>query len=316
MKPRALGWVTLAALVAATSPVVAKPLPKGMKVFLKKGKPFVSKDGVTAQLQDNWNAWEDLKAELSDDGKLLLLPHAECGMDADAFEEMGSEAPSIAMTLVDAKLANAKGMALHVKKKYADAATLFEQAVKLDPATPVFATNWLSALVMGGQVDAANKLLEGGLGKDQIAWYAWRLGVDPELAKLKDQPGAKKFRADKPGTLTSKKLTVAVSPLGVAAVETTDNFGSFVSFVQLSSGTETLRLPMKQKKAIDQILASMAFVNKAPLKWGDEADAKLLEKYEGDAKGAADLGTHVLYIYRGAGCDVSEIDFHATTLAK
>lgn len=56
MRASVVGGVVLSLVLGVQLHVVAaKPLPASMKVFVKKGKPFLTTDKVTVQLVDNWN---------------------------------------------------------------------------------------------------------------------------------------------------------------------------------------------------------------------------------------------------------------------
>jgi hypothetical protein len=308
--------IALAMLVAGPA-ALAAPLPASMKVSLRKGKPHLTVDSVTVLLVDSFDEWEDLSAELDGDGSLLLR-RAICSMPLDDNDEP----IRITSSQLAARIANAQGMALHLKKKYADAATRFEQAQRDAPDVPVYATNRLSALVMSDAVDRANELLEGGMGSEHGAWFAWRLAVDPELKKLRTLAGARRFRADRPGKLTLKRLSAQQaggSPLGVAAVRTTDSRGgSFVSFVHLTSGVETLRLPVKtaaHKKVVDGLFATMGFELAAKKLATGDALGALTREDDGDLKGAIEIGGRLVTVRRTGGCDVTEYDHHAAAQA-
>jgi len=298
---------------ALASVATAKPLPSGMSISLKKGKPFLTMQGVTVQLEENLETWSDVKAELSDDDKELQVWSARCGMELDPEERP----LKLSLAVVGAKIANAKGAALQTKKKFGDSAKLFEQAWKADASSPVYATNYLAALSMGKQVDQASKFLESGIAKDFIAWFGWRLAVDPALRAVAATDAGKAFRAPKAGKLSVKKLGEggAVSPLGVAAMTTVDSSKNvYLSFVQLSSGRETLRLPIKttaQIQQADKVLQAMGF-EASPNRRVLHSDAKKLASTAdaADIKAAVDLGTDVIYMYRTAGCDAAEFEGH------
>ncbi len=294
----------------------AKPLPSGMTVTLEKGKPFLKQLSLSVQLVENWEPWSEVKAELSDDGKQLELWSARCGMALDP-EETPRRIP---LEIVAAKLANAKGLALRAKKKYADAAASFEQAWKNDPASPAYATNYLAALAMSRKADAASKLLESGMASDFIAWFAYKLAVDPELKAVAATEAGKALRTPKPTKLTVKKLGdgAATSPLGVAAIATADsNKNLYLSFVQLASGTETMRLPIKTSAQIaqaDKVLQVMGFeaAPSARVK-GDAATKLAATAGNADITAAVDLGSDVLYVQRTGGCEAGEYDWHAAS---
>jgi hypothetical protein len=293
----------------------AKPLPETIKLSLKKGKPYVTSQGVTVQLLDNRSDWSALDAELSDDGKAMLVWGARCGMELDK-EEVPQRIP---MVIVDAKLDNAKGLALQAKRKYADAAKLFEQAWARDSDSPSYGTNLLAALVMSGGRERATKLLEEMLVGDHLAWFAMRLGVDPQLKKLDREPAAKAFRTEKPSKLTQKKLgdAIAESSFGFAAVRTSDSAGTkYISIVHMKTGKESLRLPLKtalEQRTADSLLASMGFVVlEGRPGWSDEAKTRAMKAAPGgELKLAADFGNHLIYVHRTTGCADTEFELHA-----
>jgi hypothetical protein len=313
-----VAWVVgLLAATAATAE--AKPLPADMKLSLKKGKPYATSQGVTVQLLENRSEWTAVEAELSDDGKQLLVWGARCGMELDK-EEVPQR---ISMFLVDAKLFNAKGLALQAKRKYADAAKLFEQAWARDSESPSYATNLLSALAMSGSRDLATRILQDGVAGEHFAWFALRLGIDPQLKKLNGEPSAKAFRAEKPSRLTQKKLAdgFAHSPLGFFALKTSDSSGAkFMSFVRTKTGKEALRLPLKtgaDQRSADVLLSSMGF-ELSPTKpaWSDDAKMRALKVSPGlDLRTAADLGEYLVYVHRTTGCSDADFELHAGTVA-
>src|SRR5689334_9839641 len=105
-------------VVASTSLVAAKPLPKGMTVTLVKERRFVSRDGVTVPLSGEHSKISKLKsAELSDDGKEILAKVLVC----DGMMDDGSEPEHYSVAVVDARIENVIGMGFHNKKQYADA---------------------------------------------------------------------------------------------------------------------------------------------------------------------------------------------------
>jgi len=297
--------VTMVLVLAGTA--AAKPLPANMKVTLKKGTPTISIDGTSVTLYDGYSQPAAISAELSDDGKAIVLKMDTCGMGLE-FDEEGTSVP---LSVIEARIDNAKGMKLHVKKKYADAAKLFASAVTKDPTEPLYATNLLSAQAMGAMLDDADKTLAAG--KKHVGWFAWRLGVDPELKALKGRPSTAPFIATKPGTAKVKQLladVVAVSPLGVAAVRTytIDHSSSYVSFVELSTGAESLRLPVggKSTKEIETLMTSLGMVKGAKLEYEPDGLPSDI-----DAKAAAKVGKQWVFTTRTGGCDVSDFEVRA-----
>lgn len=308
---RSVSVVLVAGVMISTAE--AKPLPSGMAVTLKNGKPFLSQLSVSVQLLDNWEPWTDLKVAVSDDDKQLELWSARCGMTLDP-EETPRRIP---LAVVGAKLANARATALRTKNKYADAARLFEEAWKADPSSPSYATSYLAALARSHQTGEATKLLDGGIAADFTAWFAYRLAVDPDLKALAATEAGKALRAAKPSKLTVKKLGdgAATSPLGVAAIATADsNKNLYVSFVQLKTGSETMRLPIKtsaQIRQVDKLLQVMGFEPAPAKRVTADAARKLAAAAAADVIAAVDLGTDVLYVYRTGGCEAGEYDGHA-----
>lgn len=258
-----LAWLLVPALASA------RPLPAGMKVSLAKGAVMVARDGVTVKVAA---ATSLTGAELSEDGKVLVI--------------RANERIEIPLAKVEARLVNGRGMALHAKKKFAEAAPHFARAAQLDPATPMYATNLLSAQSMGGTLDEADRTL-ATYGKRAAPWFAWRLVVDPELAAVAGRASAKFGPV---GKATSRLVdAIAYSPLGYAASEVFSNASmgdgsggsdTELAIVDLTSGAEVLRLPAehtcgegegagcekaqapitaKQRKVADAVLARLGF---------------------------------------------------------
>ena len=204
------------ALALAAEAVEAKPLPPGMKVSLKKEKLYVSQGGVTVPMRDEESALADpvseyTGAELSEDGTEIVVAATSCRGSEDGLH--------ISLASVNARFENVRGMKLHLKKKYADAIPHFAAAAKADPATPVYATNLLSAQSMAKLLDDADATLATYAPKHR-AWFAWRLAVDKELANVRTRPGARALLPVKPSTLEIDPMgdAVAVSPAGLVAV--------------------------------------------------------------------------------------------------
>lgn len=250
-----LPLVVLASL-AAPSLAAAKPLPPDLKVAVVKGKVVVTRGGVSVPLFDSRFATTKLlSAELSEDGKQLAIKRIEC----DGANGDGSEAELYPLTEVEARLENTLGMQLHLKKKYADAITHFAIAAKDDPATPVYATNLLSALSMGGKLGDADQTI-ASYAKQNVAWFAWRLEVDSDLKALRGRPSTK-LNAGKRGTAKGRLAdTIAYSPLGLVASEVTidmwdgipDGSAKYeLEIVDVATGKMLLRLPTETTCAVD-----------------------------------------------------------------
>ncbi len=244
MRTLLVASVLLAGHVAA-----AGPLPKGLKVFVKDQRLTVSRDGVTLPMVDP--AVQDAKgfgavkgAQLSADGKTILVDVETCSGDEDPFE--------VSIASIDARFANRRGMQLHQKKKFADAIPHFVAAVEADRDQPVYATNLLSAQAMARRLDDADKTLTT-YGPAHRGWFAWRLAVDPELASMVIRPAARALVASAPTKLTYKGLgdSIAISPRGLVAVSEWTFYGgpgapggSDLALYDLASGREELRLPI------------------------------------------------------------------------
>ncbi len=207
----------------ASSLALAKPLPKGMKVFSKADKLYVELKGMTVAMLDSEAAAAHIfgkvqSAELSDDGKQIVVKVEDCSM-GDPDE--GIEFP---LATIEARVENILGMKLHVKKQYAEAIPHFVTAVKQDPGTPMYATNLLAAQAMAKLFDDADKTLAAS-GPLNPAYFGWRLIVDPELVGLRGRPSTRTFVPEKPSTLTWANLGVATNPLGLIAVSEWSFYG-------------------------------------------------------------------------------------------
>lgn len=223
MRIRIARVVALLVVVIGAAPVEARPLPTGMKVFSKDQTLFVTRDGLTLPLVDPdvqaRNTFGDVKGvELSADGTQLLVQVERCSAAEEPF--------AVPLVAVEARFENARGMAAHVKKQYADAIAHFTIAARKDPDHPVYATNLVSAQSMAKQLDDADRTL-AAYGAKHVAWFAWRLAVDPELANVAGRAAAKALVAARPGKLRYRGLAdaIAVSPLGLVAVREWTFFG-------------------------------------------------------------------------------------------
>ncbi|MFN0247540.1 MAG: hypothetical protein ACKV2T_11690 [Kofleriaceae bacterium] len=263
----------------------AKPLPAGLEIKLVKGKIIAKRGTTTVSLGSTPKL---LGAELSADGKNIVIKRPG---DIDAGEDPEVE-ETLALAGVEARLANATGMAFQVKKKHADAVGPFTLAVQHDPQ-PIYITNLLSALGMGKQLDEADKVIAAH-GKRIAPWLAWRLAVDKELAALVDRPGTKALfpGGGKATSALRDKEHVAYSAAGFAAVEVYTGLTMgmpgestrALAIVNLTTGEEVLRLdtdttcapPCKQSKynaankkrrtIADNVLARLGFqINAEPL---------------------------------------------------
>jgi hypothetical protein len=301
--------IALVALVANTAD--AKPLPAGLEIKLVKGK-IMAKRGATSVAIGSTTKL--LGAELSADGKAIVIKRPG---DVDVGEDPEVE-EKFALAGVEARLANATGMAFQVKKKYADAVGPFTLAVQHDPE-PVYVTNLLSALGMGKQLDEADKVIAAH-GKRIAPWLAWRLAVDKELAALVDRPSTKALfpGGGKATSALRDEKRVAYSAAGFAAVEvytglTMGEPGDStraLAIVNLTTGEEVLRLdtdttcapPCKQSRyaaankkrraVVDKVLVQLGFqVSAEPLVDTDDRDASTTAK---DGRKLADDGTAIL----------------------
>jgi len=235
-------WTQLLVICLWWSAATAKPLPAGYKVSLVKKQVMITHDGVSVLLI-NGVFGKLAGAELSDDGKTIVVK-AQCTDEQPEPEE-------VELAEVDAQIENMIGMSFHTKKKYDDAIKHFTLAAQKAPGTPLYATNLLSAQSMGGKLDDADKTI-ATYGKKNVAWFAWRLAVDPDLKALKGRPGAK-LDAPKRGTATSKlDGKIAYSPLGLVASEVSINMWdgipdgsgeSELEIVDIATGKELLHLP-------------------------------------------------------------------------
>jgi hypothetical protein len=256
------------ALLCVSTVASAKPLPDGMKVTLVKKRLMVSKDGLSVPLEDSKLPNDKLiSAELSADGKTIVVKRARC----DGMFDSSEDGDTFPLAAAEARLENTAGMKLHTKKKYAEAAKHFAIAAQKDPATPLYATNLLSAQAMGKMFDDADKTI-ATYGKSQIPWFAWRLAVDPELKALKGRPAAKLGPAARGKAKGSLRDKLAYSPLGLVATEVLvglyDGDGdpgplpSDLVIAAIGSDAELLRLSTSGKagrKAADALLAELGF---------------------------------------------------------
>jgi hypothetical protein len=297
----------LAAALAATADADAKPLPRGMKVFVKDQRLLVSQQGITVPMVDDdqqaAEMFDHVKgATLSDDGATILVAVDSCAGGSDG------EPTEVSLASVEARFENVLGMRAHLEKKYDDAIAHFTIAAQKDADHPVYATNLLSAQSLAKKLDDAARTL-ASYGAKHPGWFAWRLAVDPELANVVGLPAAKPFVA-KPSKLAYQALgdDVAVSPIGLVAVSEFSFFGGpgapggeDLAIYEPGSATPVVRLPVialddacggdpemgevapctkpqlartaAHRRAADRVLAALGF-GKQPTAWVDPDDGQ------------------------------------------
>lgn len=208
-------WLTV---MLGTQVASAKPLPPDWKVTVAKGRLMATHAGTSVRIDSSSAKIEKLLGvELSADGTAIEARVQQCGSAKDPSDEPWIERQPLAA--IEAAIENKLGMALHLKKKYAEAIPHFALAAQKAPSTWLYATNLLSAQAMGGKLDDADKTIATYGMKAGRPWFLWRLAVDPELKALRDRPGAK-LAAAKPGTAKGDLHDkIAYSPLGFAATE-------------------------------------------------------------------------------------------------
>jgi hypothetical protein len=204
--------VILAVLVGGGTRVHAKPLPGGMKVVTKLGRPYIQQGSTTVALRDDDLAdYEKIvKTELAADGKTVVVTATRCSGTLAADET------KVPLATIQARLDNAAGLVAMGKKSYATAIAKFGSAAQKDPETAMYATNLLAAQVLGKKLDLAAQTLAMQGAKNPV-WFAWQLASDPQLAGIKDHKRAKALYATTAGTATLAKLgdrDIAVSDVG------------------------------------------------------------------------------------------------------
>jgi len=230
---------------AGPKPAKPKPLPGGMKVIAKLGKPYVQQGQTLVALRDDEASdYEKIaKAVLSPDGKTVEVTSTRC--KGEAVDEV----TKVPLSKIQARFDNAAGLVAHGKKQYAVAITKFGAAVQKDPETPMYATNLLAAQLLGKKAALAGQTL-AIQGRKNTVWFAWRIAVDADLAGATALKGAVDLISPKPGTATLAKLTdqdLATTTLGggMAALRTSSSSTtSDIDVVSLSNGKLLARLPL------------------------------------------------------------------------
>jgi hypothetical protein len=239
------GLVVIGVLFAGTA--VGKPLPGGMKVVIKEGRPYVQQGQVTVPLRDDDAADYEkaTKGELDADGKTVVVTATRCK------GALTDDVTRVPLTKVQARLDAAAALAALGRKRYADAVTKLTAATQKDPETWQYATSLLAAQLLAKKTDAAGQTLAGGIRRNPV-WFAWRLGVEAELAAARTHKRAKDLDAGTPGTAT-------VGTLGDHDIATTQGGGGIVAmrtasvgspgtsevdFVGLASGKRLARMPL------------------------------------------------------------------------
>lgn len=241
-----IGLAIAASATAGPKPTRPKPLPGGMKVVSKLGRPYVQQRAITVALRDDDVAdYEKIgRAALSADGKTIEVTSTRC--KGEAVDDI----TRVPLAKIQAKLDNANGLVAHAKKQYGPAITRFGAALQKDSETPTYATNLLAAQLLGKKPALAAQTLAVHGRKNPI-WFAWRIKVDADLATATALKGAQDLLASKPGTATLATLgdhDLATSSLGggMAALRTPSvgTPASDIDVVSLSSGKLLARLPL------------------------------------------------------------------------
>lgn len=135
----------------------------------------------------------DVKARVDAKAKKVTISRSEeCRADLS---------DTLTFDQLEARLLNTEALVLHRNKDWANAAKIFAQATKLDPAYVLAAYNLASAHSQLGQLQEANAALAPWLESNPIATYI-QVSVDPELQPLlatKELVAAK--GTTKPGTI-------------------------------------------------------------------------------------------------------------------
>ncbi len=238
-----MAFVVIAMLVAV--PALAKPLPTGMKVITKLGRPYVQQGPVTVALRDDDVAdYEKItKAQLEADGKTVAVTSTRCK------GSLTDEITRVPLSKIQARIENALGLVAQTKKKYADAIAKFTLATAKDPETWSYGTNLLVAQLLGKKADAASQTI-AVQGRKNPVWLTWRVATDADLAPVATHKRFKDLDASIRGTATVAKLgdhDIATSGTGIAAMRTLA-IGSpgttEVDFVSLASGKLLARMPI------------------------------------------------------------------------
>lgn len=247
------GLLVIAMMVVGTSayaapkPAKPKPLPAGMKVVTKLGRPYIQQGQMLVALRDDDVAdYEKIgKAELSPDGKTVEVTSTRCK------GELVDDVTKVPLSKIQARLDNAAGLVAHGKKQYTVAITKFGAALQKDPETPAYATNLLAAQLLGKKTALAGQTLVVQ-GRKNTLWFAWRIAVDADLAGATALKGAADLISTKPGTATLAKLgenDLATTTIGggMAALRTLSVGSpgtSEIDVVSLSTGKLLARLPL------------------------------------------------------------------------
>jgi hypothetical protein len=250
-----VGMVMIVAVVAADAE--GGPLPRGMKVVAKAGRPLVQQGALTVDLRDDGAADYDkiVKAELVDGGKTLAVTAARCQGSAP------DDVTRVPFARILARLDHAAGLAAHRKKRHADAIGKLTAAVQRDPEAARYATDLLAVQLAANKLELAGQTLAVH-GRRNPVWFAWRIAVDAELAGARDHRRALDLVAAARGSATAARLgerDVATSPLGggMAALRTSSTAGgvttSELDVVSLATGRLLARLPLV---ADDDVCAS------------------------------------------------------------
>lgn len=227
----------------------AKPLPGGMKVTIKLGRPYIQQGSTTVALRDDDLADYEkiLKAELAPDGKSAVVTATRC------HGTLAADDTTVSLAKIQARLDNAAGLVALGKKRYGDALPKFASALQKDPETPAYATNVLAAQVLAKKLDLAGQTLAVH-GARNPAWFAWQIATDPQLAPIKDHKRARALLAATPGTATvenlgDRDLATTDADSGLVALHTSASVPgapstSDIDIVSLTTGKLLARVPL------------------------------------------------------------------------
>lgn len=218
------GMIVVASIVYLTLGAAdAKPVPSGLKVGAKAGRPYIQQGSIAVALRDDDLAdYEKIdKVELAADGKTVVVTATRCGGTLTADET------KVPLAKIQARLDNAAGVLALSKKRYAEGIAKFGSSAQKDPETPEYATNLLAAQTLAKKLDVAAQTLALQGARNPV-WFAWQLATDPQLATIKDHKRAKALYATTAGTATLAKLgdrDIAVSDLagGIAVMRTSSS---------------------------------------------------------------------------------------------
>jgi tetratricopeptide (TPR) repeat protein len=170
--------------------LIRKKIARGMIVEVRKGNLTVKRGKLRATLPTDWSV-ESLATVKVKKKKSVEIVYRDtnCGNENEL---------TFTLDHLEARLFNVKGLRLHRKKKYAEAAVELAKAQQLDPDFRKATTNHAGALARRGKKKEAVAALAHWIKKNPVLVYD-KVMTDADLESLRDAPEITGLAATKKG---------------------------------------------------------------------------------------------------------------------